>query len=274
MTPSTVRLQAIIDILNRIAPFSFAEDWDNVGLMIGDPDQEITGILAALDPTIALLTEAQEVNANLIITHHPIIFHPLKNIQLDQPESAFIAKSIINGIAVAACHTNLDIVQNGVNEALARQIDLIDYAPLIPPSAPPPAIGLGLSGTLRQPLRADAFFSGVCKVLDLPAINITGPIPEIIERVAICGGSGSELAAAAQKSGAQVYITGEVKHSTARWAEDAGYCIADAGHFGTENVIVAELVKLLMHKLGSLNIKIPVQASRKQKRPFTLFLSQ
>ena len=274
MTPTPVRLQAIIDILNRIAPFSFAEDWDNVGLMIGDPGQEITGILVGLDPTISLLTEAQEVNANLIITHHPIIFHPLRNIRLDQPEGAFITKSIKSGVAVAACHTNLDIVQNGVNEALARKISLIDYVPLIPATAPTPAIGFGLSGKLRQPLSAKNFFNMICKGLNLSAINITGPIPETIERVAVCGGSGSDLAPDAKNSGAQIYITGEVKHSTARWAEDANFCIVDAGHFGTENIVVSELVKLLLHEFSKLNINVPLQASTKQQTPFTLFLPQ
>lgn len=271
MAPSSSALHTIINILNSIAPFSYAEDWDNVGLMIGDPLREITGIIAGLDPTLGLLSEAHEVGANLIITHHPNIFHPLKNIQTNQPDGAFIAQAINHNIAIIACHTNLDIVKNGVNTALANKIGLIDTQALVPTTHPFPAIGLGLSGKLAKPQKAESFFTNLCHQLDLAAINISGQVPENIERIAICGGSGSEFAPLAQKSGAQVYITGEVKHSTARWAEDAGFCIVDAGHYGTENLVIHELVKILDKKMAEQGMHITIKASVKQQNPFSLF---
>ncbi len=272
MTPAPVYLQAIIDILDIITPFSYAEHWDNVGLMIGDPNLEVKGIISGLDPTLTLLDEAQKIGANLIITHHPSIFHPLKNIQINQPDGAFIAKAIGYNIAVIACHTNLDITDGGVNTALANKIGLIDTKALITTSHPHPAIGLGLTGKLASPQKSVDFCTDLCDKLDLPALNISGSMPDKIEKIAICGGSGSEFAALAQKNGADIYITGEVKHSTARWVEDAGFCIIDAGHFGTENVVIPVFVKALIEKMQSSGIDIPVQASRQQKNPFKLFL--
>ncbi|NOX26176.1 MAG: Nif3-like dinuclear metal center hexameric protein [Deltaproteobacteria bacterium] len=266
-----ITLQTIINILNDIAPFAWAEDWDNVGLMLGDPDQEISGILTGLDPATALLAEARDIGANLIITHHPAIFHPLKNIQAGEPDAAFIVQAIKDNIAVVACHTNLDIVAGGVNTALAAKLGLVGVTALVPATLPPPAIGLGLIGRLPKALGAESFFTNICQKLDLPAVNISGPIPASIERVAVCGGSGSEFAPVAQKAGVQVYITGEVKHNTARWAEEAGFCVVDAGHFGTENVVIAELTKILGQKLAGREIDIPLAASTRQQNPFTLF---
>lgn len=271
MTLSSTKLRIIINIINSIAPFSYAEGWDNVGLMVGNPDAEISGIISGLDPTMALLTEAQEVGADLIITHHPSIFHPLKNIQTNQPDGAFISAAIRKDIAVVACHTNLDIVEGGVNTALANKIGLIDTVALVPTKHPAPAVGLGLTGKLAKPQNGTSFCTDLCRKLSLSAINISGKMPDTIENIAICGGSGSEFAPLAQESGAQVYITGEVKHSTARWAEDAGFCIIDAGHFGTENVVIPELVKVLIDKMSQKGINIPIKASTKQQSPTTLF---
>jgi dinuclear metal center YbgI/SA1388 family protein len=273
MITSPITLQTIIDILNGIAPFAWAEDWDNVGLMIGDPAQEITGVMAGLDPTMALLAEAQDIGANLIITHHPAIFQPLKNIQANQPETAFISKALRDNIAVIACHTNLDIIVGGVNTALAKRLGLIDTAALVPTTLPPPAIGLGLTGRLPKAQKAEIFCTGICQRLDLPSINISGPMPLNIERVAVCGGSGSEFAPMAQRAGAQVYITGEVKLHTARWAEDVGFCVIDAVHFGTENVVMPELIKVMAEKMAGSAINIPLTVSTRQQNPFTLFVS-
>ncbi len=110
-----------------------------------------------------------------------------------------------------------------------------------------------------------------CSHLDLPALRVAGTVPQRVDKVAVCGGSGSELAGAAQAAGAQVYITGEVKHSTARWAEDVGLCIVDAGHFATENLIVETLVSNLHRELALQGINISVLATAEQKNPFSFF---
>jgi dinuclear metal center YbgI/SA1388 family protein len=272
MAPQPVILQDILTILDTTAPFSLAESWDNVGLMLGDPKQEISGILIGLDPTSDLLKEAVANNANLIINHHPLIFTPLKKIRTDQPTGHFISEAIKNNIAVIGCHTNLDVVSNGVSHVLAERIGLGNSTPLTNTNNDDPSIGFGKVGSLPGALDSDIFFSQLCQILDLPVLKICGSIPKKIIRVAVCGGSGSELAEAALAAKAEVYITGEVKHSVARWAEESGLCIIDAGHFATENMITETLSKTLTETMIKQDMDLSVQASTLQSNPFFYYI--
>jgi dinuclear metal center YbgI/SA1388 family protein len=274
MSTADIKLRNIIDILDQAVPPSCAEDWDNVGLMSGHPDQTVSGVLMALDPTIELLEEAAAVNADLIITHHPVIFRPWRHIRLDEPGAAFVAGAIRNAIALFACHTNLDAVRHGINDALAEALGLLDCRPLQPSTSEEPAVGLGLSGRLRRPLPGREFLQMLCGVLKQPAVRVCGRLPDIIQRAAVCGGSGSEFAAAARHSGAQIYISGEIKHSTARWAEETGFCIVDAGHFGTENTGIPAFADLLRRQFKEQGLKLPVTVSTRQSDPMSLFVAQ
>ena len=274
MSSTTVNLRDILEIIDHIAPFSLAEEWDNVGLMVGDPGQKISALLVGLDPTLHLLQEASETGANLVVTHHPIIFSPLKNIRTDRPSGAFIAEAITSRIAVVGCHTNLDVVKNGVSHTLAKSLGLTDLETLVPTAADNKNIGFGQTGSLTQPLAAQDFVDSLCAALELAAVKIAGPLPATIKKAAVCGGSGSDFAEAAFKAGAQVFITGEVKHSTARWAEEIGFCIIDAGHYATENLITGQLALLLEKEFAVQGIDIPVHRTVKQKNPFFFFFPQ
>ncbi|MFW8601699.1 Nif3-like dinuclear metal center hexameric protein [Desulfobacterota bacterium M19] len=274
MSTAEIKLRNIIDILDRVVPPSCAEDWDNVGLMSGHPEQVVKGVLVALDPTRDLLKEAAAVNANLIITHHPVIFRPWRHIRLNEPGAAFVAGAIRNNVAVFACHTNLDAVRHGINDALAGALGILDCRPLRAAASEEPVLGLGLSGRLRQPLPGREFLQMLCAVLQQPAVRICGRLPEIIQRAAVCGGSGSDFATAARHSGAQIYISGEIKHSTARWAEEVGFCIVDAGHFGTENTGIPVFADLLRGQLKEQGLELPVIVSSRQCDPMGLFVAQ
>jgi len=273
MRPAEITIECILKSLNSLAPFSLAEDWDNVGLLIGAADDTVTSIIVGLDPTTELLDEAIAHNANLVITHHPIIFSALKSIRTDQPTGAFIAKAITKQIGIIACHTNLDVVPNGVSRILAQRLGLTDLLPLSAANPASPDIGFGQIGTLPVPLASHEFLEHLCKVLSLPTVAVAGPLPEIIKRVAVCGGSGSEYAAVARAQGAQIYITGEVKHHIARWAEETDFCIIDAGHFATEHLVSAVLAADLAASLASQAIEIPVYATEKQINPFSFFIA-
>ena len=117
--PFTV--QDTLNIIEKIAPARLAEQWDNVGLMIGDPSAPVNSILLGLDPTLQLLDEAIAAGANLLITHHPFIFHPLRAVHLGIPEGIFVERAIQNRINVIGCHTNLDSATEGVSHSLAWQ---------------------------------------------------------------------------------------------------------------------------------------------------------
>lgn len=256
---------ALLSILNSIAPFAMAEPWDNVGLMVGDPDQQVTGILIGLDPTEALIHEALAQNLNTILTHHPLIFHPLKTIPGNTPMGRMLKTALAHDVALIACHTNLDLVAFGVSNALAEKLGLGDTRPLT--AAPEQGSGFGKIGTLPAPLPAEQFLSRLLIALAAPGIQLAGPLPETIHTVALCGGSGSELAETARAMGAQVYITGEVKHSVARWAEEAGFCVIDAGHYPTENLIVPVLAEILKKSCADKGFTPIITTTAQQGNP-------
>ena len=271
----TTPLKSIIDAINSIAPFSYAEDWDNVGILVGEPDMNITGILIGLDPTSQLLDEALQIRANLVITHHPVIFNPLKSIRTDTPTGAFIAKSVTRKIAIIGCHTNLDVVKNGVSETLAKKLGAENLRTLLPTGGPSqPEIGFGQIGRLKQEVSAKAFLNTLCSTLSVPAVKIAGTLPESLTTIAVCGGSGSDLAEQALAAGVQIYITSEVKHSTARWAEEANFCIIDAGHFATENIITQTFASILQESLNNQTVKIDIHVTQKQENPFSYYIAE
>jgi len=277
---------ALLSILNSIAPFAMAEPWDNVGLMVGDPEQQVTGILIGLDPTEALIHEALAQNLNTILTHHPLIFHPLKTIPGNTPMGRMLKTALSHDLTLIACHTNLDIAAAGVSNALAEKLELRDTRPLtvtnhgISPqrsnnlgtsgqgsAAPGQNAGFGKIGNLPAPLDSGQFISRLLTALAAPGIQIAGLLPETIHTVALCGGSGSELAETARAMGAQVYITGEVKHSVARWAEAAGFCVIDAGHYPTENLIVPVLAEILKKSCADQGFAPTILTTAKQGNP-------
>ncbi|MBI5556605.1 MAG: Nif3-like dinuclear metal center hexameric protein [Deltaproteobacteria bacterium] len=269
---SPIKLKEILAYLGRFAPWELAETWDNVGLMIGNPDQEATGVLVALDPTLPLIEEAIHKKANIILTHHPLIFHPIKSINTATPSGQFLKKALAYDIAVISCHTNLDLIDDGVSEALACALDLLNTHPLAPSASGQPGIGFGKVGNLPLPMTGAFFKDFVAQRLGLKVLTIAGSLPASIKTIAVCGGSGSDLAEAALKSGADVYITAEIKHAVARWAEENGLCIIDGGHFATENLIIPRLVAKISAFLAQTDTAVPVTASPSQNSPLRYYI--
>ncbi|MEW6521412.1 MAG: Nif3-like dinuclear metal center hexameric protein [Thermodesulfobacteriota bacterium] len=269
---SPIKLKDILAYLGRFAPWDLAESWDNVGLMLGNPDQEATGMLIALDPTLQVLEEAILKKTNIILTHHPLIFHPLKSINTATPLGKFLQKALAHDIAVISCHTNLDIISDGVSDALARALDLRNTRPLQPAGSRPDQ-GFGKVGNLPAPMQGEPFFQFVAQRLRLQAMLIAGPRPATISTIAVCGGSGSDLAGAAFTAGADIYITAELKHAVARWAEDNGLCVIDAGHFATENIVIPTLLARMTAFFAENNNPAPVLTSQRQISPLRFHIA-
>ena len=257
-------------LLADIASPNLAETWDNVGLMVGDPEMEVTGIMVALDPSEAVLAEAERRGCNTIVTHHPLIFKPLKELRLDEPVAITLCRAVRSGVAVLSCHTNLDKITGGVSDMLAGALGLKATRILTPENQESQGApcGFGRIGELPAPQPFSGFVELVKSRLHVPVLLVAGPPPEQIMTVAVCGGSGSELAPQARAAGAQVYLTGEIKHSMARWAEDAGFCLVDAGHFATENQMVAGLAGILGQRLAAHGASVEVMTSEQQGSPF------
>jgi dinuclear metal center YbgI/SA1388 family protein len=270
MAATQFLVKDLLSMIDGFAPFALAETWDNVGLMAGDPSQPVRAILIALDPTEELLLESQAAGANVILTHHPLIFHPLKSIRLDQPVGRMLATAFRQGINIISCHTNLDLIDQGVSQQLAVRLGLAASEPLLAGDLNPGGgrVGLGRIGDYPEGIAGEEFLQRLLALPDLEVVQVAGLLPELIYRVAVCGGSGSTLVQTARQMGAQVFVAGEIKHSEARWAEASGFCVIDAGHFSTENIMMPVLTSRLGQALADSGWKIPVLQARNQKNPF------
>lgn len=267
----TVRVKDILENLNLEAPFSLAEPWDNVGLLVGNPNQKVTIVLVGLDPTIRLVDEAIAKGANTIITHHPVIFKPLPSINTDEPGGRLLEKALSNRISIIGCHTNFDSAENGVSDYLASQLGLSNLSPLVSRSDDASAhTGLGRIGSYPIPISDGDFLTRLLGTLQLPSVQTAGKLPEIISTVAVCGGSGSDLAQVAFSLGADVYLSAEIKHSTAIWAVESDFCIIDGTHYATEKPAVTLLVDKLKEAGDRLSWKIEIIQTEEESHPFVL----
>ncbi len=265
----TVRVKNILDSLNSIAPFHLAEPWDNVGLLVGDREQKVSGVLVGLDTTSTLVDEAVAIGANTIITHHPVIFKPLPAINTGNSTGKLLQKILANHLVIIGYHTNFDSAAEGVSDALAKMLGLKNLIPLLPSPDENSTTGLGKIGTLEPPLKGDLFVADLCRALDINHCQITSTPPKKIAKVAVCGGSGSDLSERAFAAGADIYLSAEIKHSTAVWAAENNFCIIDGSHYATEKPAMTLLVKKLNRAGNADNWNIEITQTQKEKHPFT-----
>jgi len=370
----SVNCRDIFNLIEKLAPTSLAEGWDNPGLQVGDPDAEIKTVMLTLDINIDVVMEAKLKGAGLIVSHHPLIFKPLKSLRLDQPDGKLAEFIIKNNIIIYAAHTNLDIAVGGVNSVLAEKLGLNETAVLEPagrekyvklvvfipaghvedvhraiseagagwignyshcafqapgtgmfkplngtkpfigeqgklelveevrletivPKArldaviqamlrthpyeevaydlyslanPGPAYGLGRVGSLARPVSLREFAQSVKKALGLPAVRLGGKNESEVRKIAVCGGAGAKLWPAALRAGADTFVTGDINHHEARDMLAAGLNFIDAGHYGTESVVLPALKEYLekQGRLSELNVKVVL--SDISTNPFTI----
>ena len=230
----------VIDYMETIAPPGLAAEWDNVGLLCGDPNAPVTAVVTALDATPAVIAYAQSVGAGLIITHHPAIFAPLSSLPADHP----VYQAAAAGIALYAAHTNLDAAAGGVNDVLAAAIGLQNVQPAFD--------GMGRVGELLVPCSPEEWAAQVANALHTSVQWRAGNRP--VARVAICSGAGGEFAAEAAALVADAFLTGEMKHH--EWLEaphDLTMCVA--GHHATEVPVVPVLAAKLRERFASLKVE-------------------
>lgn len=244
-------VQTVADAVNRLAPRHIAEEWDNPGLLVGDPAANVEKIFVCLDVTDTTITQAIEIGADLIVAHHPLIFRPIKNIRFDLPHGKKIYRLIKNDVAVFAAHTNLDSAQGGVNDVLARKIGLIDVE-----NFGDEENSLGRIGMLPEPLTAENFARKVKIALNADNVRLICAGDFKIGKVGLCSGAGADFIAKAKFFGAQAFVTGDVKYHEAQNAVESGIHVVDAGHFATEFPIVAELVEYLRGELKNFSVEI------------------
>ena len=254
-----VYLEDILSFLRGSFPEELKEDWDNVGLMVGDEGQSINKVLVTLDVTCDTVCEAKSFGAELIISHHPLIFKPVKSITEDAGTGTMLRELIKNDISVYSMHTNFDKASGGMNDLLADKIGLSSVREYYPEelfaSDGTPIDNIGRVGTLDTPMTLDDFADFVKVSLGSTAIKVFGNGSETVKTVALCTGSGGSMLSAAYNSGADVYLTSDLGHHHAQSASELGLNLIDAGHFETENIITQYLYDVLSCEFPDLLIK-------------------
>ncbi len=251
-------LEDIISFLKGRYPEELCEDWDNVGLMTGDKSQVVNKVLVCLDVTSDVVKEAIESGADLIISHHPLVFTKLKNVTEDSGRGSLLLKLIKNDISVYSMHTNFDKADGGMNDLLCEKFGLTDVRKFFPEELfdreGNPVPDIGRVGVLDIPMTLNDFADFVKATLGCRSMKIYGDGNENIETVCLCSGGGGDMLPAAYNSGADVYISGDLKHNHAMFACEMGINLIDAGHFETENIICDFVRDLFLSEFPELTV--------------------
>lgn len=246
-------LNEIIAVLQKAAPEDYAQDWDNVGLLVGDRKQDIRKIFIALDADEAAIAQAKAVGAQLLLTHHPLIFSPLKKVNCDHFISARVVELLRSQISYYAMHTNFDAAKMG--ELAAERIGLHVEAPLADIfTREGKEYGIGVVGNLKEPETLGGLCAVVKEGFGLDTVKQFCANTEKVIRVAICPGSGKSTIGDAVAAGAQVLITGDIDHHSGLDAVAQGLSIIDAGHYGIEHIFIGYMERYLNEHLEGVEI--------------------
>lgn len=252
-----------VAFLESFAPSHLAAEWDNVGLLSGDPARPVRRAMTCLSITPASAAEAIAAEAELIVAHHPLPFQPLRRLTTESTAGRLLWELTGAGIAIYSPHTAFDSARDGINQRLARGLALVDIAPLVPAPLGPAELGTGRIGRLAQAATLGALAERVKRLLAVPRAEVVGALERPVERVAIVCGSGGELLEAALAAGSDVFVTGEARFHTCLEAEAQNIGLVLAGHYATERFAVEELAGVLAREWP----EIEVWASREERDP-------
>ena len=247
-----MKCQEIIKVLEELAPASLACDWDNVGLLVGSHKKEVHKIYIALDVTEETIQNAIAFKADMLITHHPLIFHPLKKITDEYFISERVYELIRHDISYYAMHTNFDIAPGCMADLVSQKLGLLVEGPLeITCSREEETLGIGKIGTLLEEMTLKELAVLVKKQFQLEKVEVYGTLDSDVSvwRVAVCPGSGKSVIKDAIEQNAQVLITGDIGYHEGMDSAAQGLRIIDAGHYGLEYLFVPFMKDYLENKL-------------------------
>jgi dinuclear metal center YbgI/SA1388 family protein len=231
-------LADVVRALDGLYPPDTAQPWDRIGLVSGDPGQPVGRIHFAVDPTLAVVEEARALGADLLVTHHPLLLRGVHSVATTTAKGATVTSLVVHDIALYVAHTNADVAEPGVNDALAAACGLLDVTPLATVEGQP----LGRVGRLPEPTRLVDFVTGLAAALPQApgGVRVAGPPDATVERVAVLGGAGDDMFDAVRASGADVYVTADLRHHPALEAREEARggtpYLVDAGHWATESL--------------------------------------
>ena len=243
----------IIQVIEAAYPREAALDFDNVGLLAGRTEKEVKRVYIALDATDAVIDRAVEAGADMLITHHPLIFSPLKKVTDEDFVSRRVVKLIQNDISYYAMHTNYDVL--GMVELAEKILGIRNTEVLdITMEKDGKPEGIGRIGELEKPMTLEECCVYVKHKLNLGSLKVFGDMQAEVSRLAISPGSGKTAIAAAIAKGADVLVTGDIGHHDGLDAVEQGLSVIDAGHYGTEYIFIDDMRRFLEDKLPVLDV--------------------
>ncbi len=253
-----LNVKDIVNQLEQFAPPALAEPWDNVGLQVGDREQEVTTVFVCLDVTSQNVAEAKACGAELILSHHPLLFSPPKQIVEQEVTGSILRDLIRSDISVYSAHTNLDHADGGMNDVLAQYLTLTDIRRFREDECVDglgkPIDNIGRVGVLPKPMSMKDFVALTKDALGCRALRFLGDPDKTIRTVALCSGAGGDGIYSAYHAGADVYVTADVRHHEAQLASELGLNLIDGGHFETENTICRFMADFLKEQFPELNV--------------------
>lgn len=260
------KVETIAAFLDRLAPSELAESWDNVGLLVGDPQAPVRRVMTCLTVTAASVAEAVGQGAELIVTHHPLPFRPLKRITTETPEGRYLLQLLAANVAIYSAHTAFDSTAAGINQRLAEGLGLQDIAPLMPNADVGMQVGGGRCGCVEKPTSIDELADRLKEFLSIKTIRAVGRADRRVDRVALACGSAGEFLDAARQAGCDAFVTGETTFHTCLAAEASDVAVLLTGHFASERFAMECLADVLSAEFEPLE----VWASREERDPLHL----
>lgn len=254
-------LHQLIGTLNQMWPRSLAEEWDQVGLVLGHPEASVTTALLCVDVVDQTVTEAIDQGVDVIIAHHPLLLRGVTSLAEDQSKGHLVARLIRGGVALFTAHTNADAVDGGTSETLGRALGLKNMEVIAPSSEPP--MGIGRVGVLATPTRLYDLASQLGGLVPQTAagIKVSGDPEQLVTRVALCTGAGDSLLGHPQVASADVYITGDLRHHPASDTQQArllghGPALIDVSHFASEWFFLDSVKRSLEASVPQLDVVV------------------
>jgi len=253
-------LDKVVGAIEDIAPLSLAYEWDNSGLLLRCGDN-VSRVLVALDVTMKVAQKAEELNCDMILAHHPLMFEAKKRFDCRKTSDAVMMRLIRSGISLYAAHTSFDRADGGINDELAQKLGLENIEVI-------GEEGLVRVGRFKARLNKNEFAQRIKLALGIDAMKMSLTDTEAIEKAAVVGGSGGDFIEAAKNAGAQALITGEAKHHHFLDAQALGLLLIEAGHFSTERCFVDKAFMSLQSRLDELQLNVDLFKADSVQSPY------